>query len=123
MNKITGYFLWLAIIIFAGARAIKLLSAFNGTMPAEAFTVLITLVGYVALCGFALAAIIYKFVYSRTSNSLNEYKRELEKESIDKTESSSKIKVLESKIEVLENAQNAQVHHNVYGVYGFVCYK
>ena len=38
------------------------------------------------------------------NNALNSYKRELEKESISSTESSSRVKVLESKIEVLEKA-------------------
>lgn len=38
------------------------------------------------------------------NNTLNSYKRELEKESISSTESSSRVKVLESKIEVLEKA-------------------
>jgi len=38
------------------------------------------------------------------NNTLNSYKRELEKESITSTESSSRVKVLEAKIEVLEKA-------------------
>lgn len=38
------------------------------------------------------------------NNTLNSYKRELEKESISSTESSSRVKVLEAKIEVLEKA-------------------
>lgn len=104
MNKITGYFLWLAIFVFAGAKAIKLISALSTSLTSDVFTMVVTTFVYVALSTFALSALIYKWIYSRTSNSLNEYKRELEKESIDKTESSSKIKVLESKIEVLEKA-------------------
>ena len=54
--------------------------------------------------GFALAGLIFEIMYTGTSISLNEYKRELEKESINKTESDSRVKVLESKIEVLEKA-------------------
>lgn len=104
MNKITGYFLWLAILAFAGSKGFKMIVSLNGSLPAEVFSAVITATVYIGLCGFALAAIIYKTMFSRTSNSLNEYKRELEKESIDKNESSSKIKVLESKIEVLEKA-------------------
>lgn len=38
------------------------------------------------------------------NNALNSFKRELEKESISSTESSSRVKVLEAKIEVLEKA-------------------
>lgn len=59
---------------------------------------------YMFAGGFALAGLIFEIMYSNTSNSLDAYKRELEKESIDKTENSSKIKVLESKITVLEKA-------------------
>ena len=104
MNKFTGYFLWLAIVGFAGAKAFKSIVTLSGSLPNDMFTIIVTTVAYAALAGFALAAVIYRFIYSRTSNSLNEYKRELEKESIDKTESNSKIKVLESKIAVLEKA-------------------
>ena len=38
------------------------------------------------------------------NDRINTYKRELEKESITSSENSSKVKVLESKIEVLEKA-------------------
>ena len=51
--------------------------------------------------GMAFAAVVYGFMFSRVSDSMNHYKRELEKASINKTESNSKVKVLESKIEVL----------------------
>lgn len=54
--------------------------------------------------GFSVSALIFNYINSKTTGSLNIYKRELEKTSIDNTESSSKIKTLESKIEVLENA-------------------
>ena len=56
------------------------------------------------ITGFSICATILNLIHSNTSESLNVYKRELEKESIDKTESSSRIKVLESKIQVLEKA-------------------
>lgn len=56
------------------------------------------------IAGFSICATILNLIHSNTSESLNVYKRELEKESIDKTESSSRIKVLESKIQVLEKA-------------------
>ena len=54
--------------------------------------------------GFALSALIYNLLYKKLETALNMYKRGLEKESIDKTENSSRVKVLESKIEVLEKA-------------------
>lgn len=56
------------------------------------------------ISGVSISAFIFNIIYSKTTTSLNMYKRELEKESIDSTESSSRIKVLESKIKVLEKA-------------------
>ena len=43
------------------------------------------------------------FILSK-NNKINSYARQLEKESILSTENSSKVKILESKIEVLEKA-------------------
>lgn len=54
--------------------------------------------------GFTLAQLFSEFVVDKINSTLNAYKREFEKESIESTESSSKIKVLESKIAVLEKA-------------------
>ncbi len=59
---------------------------------------------YMFSLGATLTGLIFEILSSNTSNSLDAYKRELEKESISSTESSSRIKVLESKIEVLEKA-------------------
>lgn len=56
------------------------------------------------LSGFALAIFLMTLRMNVKNKKLNSYKRELEKESIASTESSSKVKVLESKIEVLEKA-------------------
>ena len=53
------------------------------------------------LSGFALAIFLMTLKINVKNEKLNSYKRELEKESI---ESSSRVKVLESKIEVLEKA-------------------
>lgn len=56
-------------------------------------------------CAGALTGIFLMWLKLRVKNiALNSYKRELEKESISSTESSSRVKVLESKIEVLEKA-------------------
>ena len=59
---------------------------------------------YAFFAGASVTALVYDAITSGTSESLNMYKRELEKESIDKTENSSRVKVLESKIQVLEKA-------------------
>lgn len=58
----------------------------------------------VFVSGLSISALVYDIICSSTAESLNSYKRELEKESIGKTETSSRVKVLESKIEVLEKA-------------------
>ena len=54
-------------------------------------------------CGLLLGIFLMIFVLNVKNQRLNSYKRELEKESINSTESSSRVKVLEAKIEVLEN--------------------
>lgn len=52
-----------------------------------------------------LTGILLMGIKLRVKNTkLNSYKRELEKEAISSSENSSKVKVLESKIEVLEKA-------------------
>ena len=56
------------------------------------------------LSGFALAIFLMTLKMNVKNEKLNSYKRELEKESIASTESSSRVKVLEAKIEVLEKA-------------------
>jgi len=60
--------------------------------------------GIVFGCGFLFGYFLMNLRLDVKNNKLNSYKRELEKESIVSNESSSKIKVLESKIEVLEKA-------------------
>ncbi len=54
--------------------------------------------------GMTTGIFVMSFYLDKSSSSLKMYKRELEKESITSTESTSQIKVLESKIEVLEKA-------------------
>ena len=56
------------------------------------------------LSGFALAIFLMTLKMNVKNEKLNSYKRELEKESISSTESSSRLNVFESKIEVLEKA-------------------
>lgn len=71
--------------------------AFMYLSGARAELILFVLGGF---CGIFLMNLI---VMSK-NNKINSYARELEKESIISNESSSKVKVLESKIEVLEKA-------------------
>lgn len=54
--------------------------------------------------GLTLGIIITCVAWIKISKKINAYKRELEKESINSTESASQVKVLEQKIEVLEKA-------------------
>ena len=56
------------------------------------------------LKGFLFGIVLMLFFLKVKTSKLNTYKRELEKESIQSVESSSRVKVLESKIEVLEKA-------------------
>ena len=76
----------------------------NKTVTSTDFSLILKCLAGVFVSGTAIAALLYDILYSHTVDSLNAYKRELEKESIDSSESSSKIKVLESKIDVLEKA-------------------
>ena len=54
------------------------------------------------MCGFISGMSLVLTKLNNKSITLNSYKRELEKESITSDENSAKVKVLESKIEVLE---------------------
>ena len=56
------------------------------------------------ICWILLGIFLMNFVLNVKNQKLNSYKRELEKESINSTENSSRVKVLEAKIEVLEKA-------------------
>lgn len=54
--------------------------------------------------GMIIGIIAMGLIIKSKNTKLNSYKRELEKESINATENSSRVKVLEQKIEVLEKA-------------------
>jgi len=56
------------------------------------------------LCGLLSGLILMSIVLKVKNSKLNTYKRELEKESVRSLDNSSRVKVLESKIEVLEKA-------------------
>lgn len=63
------------------------------------FTLLITF-----LVGFLVGILAMLFFQKRTEKRLKEYQRKLEKTSINSTEESSKVAVLEAKIATLEKA-------------------
>ena len=54
--------------------------------------------------GLILDSIIFIIIINKKNQSLNAYKRQLEKGSVISDESSARVKVLEAKIEVLEKA-------------------
>ena len=54
--------------------------------------------------GLALGCFLMNLKLNVKDSKINSYKRELEKESISSTENDARVKVLESKIEVLEKA-------------------
>ena len=56
------------------------------------------------IAGFTFAILVSELTINKLQKVITTYKRELEKEAIDGVESSSKVKVLESKIAVLEKA-------------------
>ena len=58
--------------------------------------------GIVFICGFLFGIFLMNIRLNMKNDKINSYKRELEKESIASDENSSRVKVLESKIEVLE---------------------
>ena len=64
------------------------------------------------ICGLLLGIFLMIFVLNVKNQRINSYKRELEKESINSTESSSRVKVLEAKIEVLEKALEKKIKEN-----------
>lgn len=65
------------------------------------------------LSGVLTGILLMGFKLKVKNSKLNSYKRELEKEAISSSENSSRVKVLESKIEVLEKAlENALKNKN-----------
>lgn len=63
------------------------------------FTLLLAL-----FIGFIIGVLFMAFFYIRSNKKLKEYQRKLEKTSVQSTEDSSKVAVLEEKIKVLEKA-------------------
>lgn len=59
---------------------------------------------FIFLSGVLTGILLMGFKLKVKNSKLNSYKRELEKEAISSSENSSRVKVLESKIEVLEKA-------------------
>jgi len=56
------------------------------------------------VCGLVFGIFIMNIFMNIKNRKLNKYKRALEKECVESSENSSKVKVLESKIQVLEKA-------------------
>jgi len=106
MNKRVLLYLILNAIIFAGFAYVgdsnfHLLLAHNPKMsPAELFYLLVS----VAALSMVFGIYLMTFSKLRQEKTIKEYKRELERRGIDKDKNSSKVKVLESKIVVLEKA-------------------
>ncbi len=60
--------------------------------------------GIIFVCGVLFGIFLMNIKLNKKNDKINSYKRELEKESIVSDKNSSRVKVLESKIEVLEKA-------------------
>lgn len=104
MKKYILMILWLILLANSMYLTYKYGYNFTKILTPEVLKPVLKVMIYMFVGGFALAGFIFEVMYFKTSDSIVEYKRELEKKSIDKDENSSKIKVLESKIEVLEKA-------------------
>ena len=106
MNKRFFIYLILNIIIFGEFGYIGYTNFMNLLVHnpqishTELFYVLLT----VATLSMIIGIYIMSFAKLKGDKKITEYKRELERRGIDKDESSAKVKVLESKIEVLEKA-------------------
>ncbi len=87
--------LYIALIVLSGLEA-----ALIGFPAVSGKHDLLT----VFLCGIIFGMSVIGLKLNIKNAALDSYKRELEKESIAADESSSKVKVLEQKIEVLEKA-------------------
>lgn len=70
----------------------------------------IKLAGSTFVLGMLLMLLFSEFTIDKLKTALDAYKRELEKKSIGSTENDSKIKVLESKISVLEKALDEAIN-------------
>lgn len=86
----------LCIVLLMLSLTLAMLAAYkNNGYVTEAITF---------MCGFIGGMSIVLIRLNSKNLTLNSYKRELEKESISSNESAARVKVLESKIEVLEKA-------------------
>lgn len=106
MNKRMFLYIVLNIVIFAefgylGYTNFMGLLAHNPKMNhTELFYVIFT----VSTLSMVVGIYLMTFLNLKKEKQLVEYKRELERRGVDRDESSSKVKVLESKIVVLEKA-------------------
>lgn len=86
---------------YIGYTSITALLANNLTINRAELFYSLLIVGAI---GLILGIYLTKIFSLKQVKKLNEYQRELERRGIDRDESSSKVKILESKIEVLEKA-------------------
>lgn len=100
MKKITTYTFLLLIISTSAYFAYQYFTTLGLTLTSDETK----FASMTFLLGLSLALLFAEFIIGQINSTLTAYKRELEKKSIGSTESSSKIKVLESKIAVLEKA-------------------
>lgn|SRR5574344_1141149 len=106
MNKRFFIYLILNVIIFSefvyiGYSNFHMILLHNPKIShMELFYVLLS----VATLSMVVGIYIMSFVGIKQGKTIKEYKRELERRGIDKDENASRVKVLESKIEVLEKA-------------------
>ena len=96
-NKL--YKMFIVLLLMLQVWGIYLLLPSSAVTQAQTKVLILLFTG-----GVTAGVLIMTFFLDKSESSLKMYKRELEKEFIAGTESSSQIKVLESKIEVLEKA-------------------
>ena len=110
MKKYISTIIWLVLLGFFSYYAYKYGVDISQDFGITDKKILIAPVVLLLAAGVSLSGVVYNIVFSDISLSLDAYKRELEKENINKTENSSKIEVLEKKIEVLEKALEAALN-------------
>lgn len=95
--------------VYLGYTNLVSLLAHNPKMShTELFYVMLT----ISTLSMVLGIYIMTFLNLRKEKQIVEYKRELERRGVDRDESTSKVKVLESKIVVLEKALQEAIKNN-----------
>lgn len=100
MKKIMTYIFLLLIIATSTYFAYKYYTMLGLTLTSD----ITKFASMTFILGFSITLLFTEFITGKINATLSAYKRELEKTAIGSTESTSKVKVLESKIAVLEKA-------------------